>query len=456
MKRIKLLVGILPIFLQSSLEGMKPSLSLWNVVEDFLIKQLSKNGTNGSPDYFIGRIKNLSQEDNQTLLDHFMRRTEVLWNHFTEYKELKDGERGHVKEIGAVAFTPDSECILTGGADGRILAWNREDGKICAEFLGHQETRITSLTVARASRSDTFFILSSSYDKTAKVWDSKTGKVLQEFVHPEAVLSAVPDENWEYILTICSDNKVYLWNFETGQCIRVFDGNFRRIVSISFAAQDQTVIAAGLGQAGPYKLCFWQRNTGTDIKTLKGECLESFSTCAFSCDGNYALKGSLAEGVSLWNLVQGAQQKNFVCHRATSLAISEDKRYFATASYGELYLWNNCGALIRKLEEQKSLVLTLAISRDNASLVTGSSDGIVRLWTCKSAIKKLKDFEKGLLVHWLAQEGSINNVSSHSAWGPLWRDLPTGIQGILTKTSFSQEFPLREQDETIPLLTSRE
>ena len=454
MKRT-LLVGILPIFLQSSLEGMAPSLSLWNVTEDFLLKQLSTMGSNGASHYLIDKINNLTPGVNRALFEHLIRRTDILWRHFVEYKEFKNEEKGPIREIGAIAFTPDSEYILTASADGRIVARAIETGDICAEYRGHQAARISSLTVAPTTGGQTFFILSSSYDKTAKIWDSKTGAILKEFVHTSAVLSAVADEQWQYILTTCSDNKVYLWEYETGQCIGVFDGSFKRISSISFAAQGQLVVAVGLGLTGPYKLCLWQRTTGREMKIYGGERLESFSACAFTADGNYALKGSRSEGVSVWDLAQGTQRKEFVFHHALSLAISEDKRYFATAAYGELYLWDHCGTLIRKLQEQKNLPLAVAISRDNASLMTGSSDGIVRLWTCKSTIKDLCRFERALLVNILSRLQSTQSVVSHATWGPLWGALPGTMQGNLKKV-FDKECPVAEYDKASATPPSRE
>jgi WD40 repeat protein len=82
--------------------------------------------------------------------------------------ELLKPLRGHIKEVYAVAFSPDDEgrWVASGGEDGKVKIWDSRSGKSVRTFHGH-----TGLVSAVAFSPDGKRLYSGSRDTTVKVWD---------------------------------------------------------------------------------------------------------------------------------------------------------------------------------------------------------------------------------------------------------------------------------------------
>jgi WD40 repeat protein len=73
--------------------------------------------------------------------------------------------------VTAVAFSPDTHVLATGGLNGVIRLWNLRTGKRLRSFSGHR-LGITSLAFSPDGR----LLLSAGLDHTARTWDVATGR----------------------------------------------------------------------------------------------------------------------------------------------------------------------------------------------------------------------------------------------------------------------------------------
>src|SRR5687767_6961414 len=77
---------------------------------------------------------------------------------------------GHVGEITAVAVSPDSRTIASGSRDRTVKLWDAATGKLLRTLTGHRDV---ALCVTFAADGATVY--SGSRDGTARGWDVRTG-----------------------------------------------------------------------------------------------------------------------------------------------------------------------------------------------------------------------------------------------------------------------------------------
>ncbi|WP_414574339.1 WD40 repeat domain-containing protein, partial [Nostoc sp. CCY 9925] len=78
--------------------------------------------------------------------------------------------KGHQEQVYNASFSPDGKNIVTASFDKTARVWDSTTGKQLVQLKGHQDW------VINASFSpDGKQIVTASADKTARVWDSTTG-----------------------------------------------------------------------------------------------------------------------------------------------------------------------------------------------------------------------------------------------------------------------------------------
>jgi eukaryotic-like serine/threonine-protein kinase len=109
---------------------------------------------------------------------------------------------------------------------------------------------------------------------------------------------------------------------------------------------------------------------------------------AFSPDSKYVVSGT-SQGLlkwetatGIWQPITGGQDKTI-----KNLAISHNGKIIAGAGDGFIFFWDlETGELLRQVDHEKfGIVNSLDFSPDDALLVTGTNDGIVRVWEVSSA-----------------------------------------------------------------------
>src|SRR6266851_5075301 len=99
-------------------------------------------------------------------------------------RDIRSGRaRGRVESI---AFSPnDGANVLAGCADGTLKLWNTKTGRIIQSVRAHS-TSVTSV----AYSPDGTHILSGGYDGTLNLWNAATGLLIHSFKgHSRAVSS---------------------------------------------------------------------------------------------------------------------------------------------------------------------------------------------------------------------------------------------------------------------------
>lgn len=83
---------------------------------------------------------------------------------------------------------------------------------------------------------DDTYLITGSYDSTAKVWDIKTGQEIRTLTgHASGIRCLQFDDN--KLMTGSLDGTMRLWNWRTGQCLRVFAAHSEGIITLHFSGR---------------------------------------------------------------------------------------------------------------------------------------------------------------------------------------------------------------------------
>src|SRR5262245_24272395 len=93
--------------------------------------------------------------------------------------------KGHTESVYAIAFTPDGKQVVTGSFDRSLKLFETATGKEVKTFAGPQGHQ--NLVLALAISPDGQQLASGSSDNTVKVWDIPTSAPLRDFAHADAV-----------------------------------------------------------------------------------------------------------------------------------------------------------------------------------------------------------------------------------------------------------------------------
>ena len=160
---------------------------------------------------------------------------------------------------------------------------------------GHSKS-INHLEISQDSK----FILSTASDNTAKLWDSKTGKLLRTLDgHSHFVSSARFLTGGNKAYTSSWDKSIKFWDLYSGKCLKTFNCSTEAITSLSISADEKTIAFNTI--EGQVKLI--DAETGTEILSFKGA--EQVSEVEFYSNGKLIAGACGDNTVKIWDTKKG-------------------------------------------------------------------------------------------------------------------------------------------------------
>jgi WD40 repeat protein len=250
--------------------------------------------------------------------------------------------------------------------------------------IGHNGN-INSVTFS----SDRKLILSASSDRTLKLWETATGRLVRTFEGHEAqVTAAAFSSDGMTAVSGGEDKSVLLWEILTGKILKKFEGSENGISSVCYSP-DGKEIAASEG----YNIRIWNINTGELIRTVTGHT-STISKISFSQNGRYLLSAAHRE-LKLWNAVTGELIKDYEknSYGYLSPSFSPDGKFFVTGGGDRIIrIWDTeSGKILKTFEGHESRVTSTVFTPDGKNILSGSDDRTIILWDINSG-QKLNSF----------------------------------------------------------------
>ena len=315
--------------------------------------------------------------------------------------------------VHSLAFSPDGKTLASGhrATSKQIMLWNAADGKTIRSLDGHTDSIGSPNGLAFSP--DGKWLASASYDKTARLWDWRTGKSLFTLEgHHDGVNAVAFSPDGKLLATASDDQQIILWDAETGHLVRSLRGHQNMVYCPAFNQQGSQLLSASRDRT----LRQWDVASGITQHVYQGHqaglvsvALQDGTIYTASNDGTVRRWSLTSLERSLWPL-DGSP-------RAT--ALSPDGKLLALGmNEGNLLIFSlpNGEKLLDQKDAHANWITSIAFNGDGSLLATAGMDGKAKLWQVQADGKQLT------LLHTL--EGHTDAVHA-VAFSPEGRQLAT-------------------------------
>jgi WD40 repeat protein len=281
----------------------------------------------------------------------------------------------HTGHISAAVMTADGRLAVSGGEDGRVVAWRPRDGRIVQLFTSPRD-HVYYVAVSE----DGQVALSGTADGVVAAWDIGSGRTIGRWqAHPGAVLDVAVSAGHRYGLSRGQDVTVKIWDLRDGELRWVLGGHEEWIGAARLS--DDGLFAVTGGADATVRV--WRLGDGQCEVVLTGHA-DAVVDVLPSPDARQVLSCSVDGTVRLWDIAGARCVQVLAGHTGIvrSLAVTPDFRL--AASGGEdrkVRLWDlTTGRQLRAFTGFADAVTDVALAPDGALLLAGDEGGHLQTW----------------------------------------------------------------------------
>eukprot|EP01114_Cavostelium_apophysatum_P013869 TRINITY_DN3455_c0_g1_i1.p1 TRINITY_DN3455_c0_g1~~TRINITY_DN3455_c0_g1_i1.p1 ORF type:complete len:604 (+),score=153.54 TRINITY_DN3455_c0_g1_i1:153-1964(+) len=259
-------------------------------------------------------------------------------------------------------------------------------------FHAHQGLNVVDISDGAGS------IAGGFSDSSVKVWDLKRdkpdGSVTKKGDHVTMVghsgpvygLSYSPDG--QYLLSSSEDKTARLWDLRTYSNVVVYKGHNYPVWDVDFSSLGFLFATASHDRTAR----LWSTDKIHPLRIFAGH-LSDVNCVKFHPNCNYVATGSTDKSLRLWDIQTGATVRIFTGGHVApvhTLALSPDGNLLASAADDHrIIIWDlGSGKKVNTFTDLGSNIWSLDFSNESSLLASGGSDNTVRLWEVSNTTKK--------------------------------------------------------------------
>jgi len=303
---------------------------------------------------------------------------------------------GHTRGIRALQF--DDSKLISGSLDNTIKIWNWHTGECISTLQGHTDG-VVSLHF------DAQLLASGSIDKSVKIFDFNSKEAFCLKGHGDWVNCTRLDVNSRTVMSASDDTTLKLWDLDTRQAIRTFEGHVGHVQQIlllppEYEPDDELLtdnpglndnsdalsVASGGDGTSTVSIAPQDRRSSSpsrdeDIRSMYGSSFASDP--ARPLPARYFLSGALDSTIRLWDSATGRCLKTMFGHLEGVWSLAGDTiRVISGANDGMVKCWEpRSGKCDATFVGHRGPVTCVGLS--DSRMASGSEDGEIRIYSFK-------------------------------------------------------------------------
>ncbi|KAK5126215.1 hypothetical protein LTR08_004776 [Meristemomyces frigidus] len=303
---------------------------------------------------------------------------------------------GHRSAVYAAWFSHDQETIYTISKDGALFRW---------QYLPSPDADPESMSDddERWRISDRHYFFQEQAHLTTAAFHAPSNILVTGFSNGLFMLHELPDFSEVHKLSISASNidtvsinktgewlafgssalgQLLVWEWQSESYILKQQGHFDSLNALTYSPSGDRVITC----ADDGKVKVWDTASGFCVVTFT-EHTSGVTACEFAKRGNVLFTASLDGSVRAFDLIRYRCFRTFTAPKRlsfSSLAVDPSGEVVAAGSLDDfdVHIWSvQTGQLLDQLSGHEGPVSTLAFAPNGSSLVSGSWDRTVRIWS---------------------------------------------------------------------------
>jgi len=327
----------------------------------------------------------------------------------------------HADGVSAATFDAKSERVVTASVDKTARIWDARTGEPIGKPLQHAGGVSAAAFDAKSER-----VVTASLDGTARIWDARTGEPIgKPLQHAGEVSAAAFDAKGERVVTASTDKTARIWDARTGERIGKPLQHADGVLAAAFDAKGERIVTASWHEAR-----IWDARTGEPI----GKPLQHAGrvwAAAFDAKGDRVVTASDDKTARIWDVRTGEPIGKPLQHAGGVSAAAFDvkgERIVTVPADNTARVWDaRTGEPIGQPLQHAGRVLAAAFDAKGERIVTASDDKTARIWDVRTGepIGKPLQYAGGLSAAAFDAKGERVVTASDDKTARIW-DARTG------------------------------